>query len=115
MLRHLAAEVQDIIRPLPGVETVQNDWFAESPEVKLLVDSDKAHLAGVTNRDVATSTEAATSGTTVTVFRQRNQQIPVVARLVPQERAQLSDLENLYVYSSQDQQKVPLRSGAGVL
>jgi multidrug efflux pump subunit AcrB len=110
MLRHLAAQVQDIIRPLPGVETVQNDWFAESPEVKLLVDSDKANLAGVTNRDVATSTEAATSGTTVTVFRQGNQQIPVVARLLPQERAQLSDLENLYVYSSQDQQKVPLRS-----
>ena len=109
-LRRLANQVQDILRPLPGVQTVQNDWFAESPDVKLIVDSDRANLAGVTNRDVAVSTAAATSGTAVTVFRQGNQQIPVVARLVPQERAQLSDLENLYVYASQGQQKISLRS-----
>ena len=109
-LRSLAAQVQAILRPLPGVQTVQNDWFAESPEVKLRVDTDRANLAGVSNRDVAMSTAAATSGTTVTVFREGNQQIPVVARLVPQQRAQLSDLENLYVYASQGQEKIPLRS-----
>ena len=109
-LRRLSAQVQDILRPIPGVQAVQDDWFAESPEVKLEVDSDRANLAGVTNRDVAMSTEAATDGATVTVFRQGNQQIPVVARLVPQERAKLSDLENLYVYSSQGLEKVPLRS-----
>ncbi len=109
-LRRLATQVQDILRPLNGVQTVQNDWFAESPEVKVLVDADRANLAGVTNRDIAMSTEAATSGTTVTVFRQGNQQIPVVARLLPQERARLSDLKNLYVYASQGVEKVPLRA-----
>jgi multidrug efflux pump subunit AcrB len=109
-LRRLAGQVQDILRPIPGVQTVQNDWFAESPEVKLRVNADRANLAGVTNRDVATSTAAATSGTAVTSLRQGNQQIPVVARLLPQQRAQLSDIENLYVYSSQGQQKIPLRS-----
>jgi multidrug efflux pump subunit AcrB len=109
-LRRLAGQVQNILRPVPGVQTVQNDWFSESPEVKLTVDADRANLAGVTNRDVATSTSAATSGVAVTSFRQGNQQIPVVARLLPQERAQLSDLENLYVYASQGQQKIPLRS-----
>jgi multidrug efflux pump subunit AcrB len=109
-LRRIAGEVQDILRPIPGVQTVQNDWFAESPEVKLKVDADRANLSGVTNRDIATSTAAATSGTAVTSFRQGNQQIPVVARLLPQERAQLSDVQNLYVYSSQGQQKIPLRS-----
>jgi multidrug efflux pump subunit AcrB len=109
-LRHLAGQVQEILRLIPGVETVQNDWFAESPEVKLKVDVDRANLAGVTNRDVAASTAAATSGTVVTTFRQGNLQIPVVARLLPQERAQLSDVENLYVYASQGDQKIPLRS-----
>ncbi len=109
-LRHLAGQVTDILRPLPGVQTVQNDWFSESPEVKLKVDPDRANLSGVTNYDVATSTAEATSGTTVTTFRQGNQQIPVVARLLPQQRAQLSDIENLYVYASQGDQKVPLRS-----
>jgi multidrug efflux pump subunit AcrB len=113
-LRELAGQVQDILRSIRGVQVAQNDWFAESPEVQLKVDADRANLAGVTNRDVAASTAAAISGAAVTTLRQGNQQIPVVARLIPQERAQLSDIQNLYVYSSTGQQKVPLRSVSSI-
>jgi len=113
-LRILAGRVQDILRPIGGVQVVQNDWFQESPEVKLKIDPDRANLAGITNRDVAASTTAAMSGTTVTALREGNQQIPVIARLRSQERAQLSDVENLYVYSSQGLQKVPLRTVSSV-
>ncbi len=113
-LRRLAGRVQDILRPISGVQLVQNDWFQESPEVKLKIDPDRANLAGITNRDVAASTTAAISGATVTTLREGNQQIPVIARLRPQERAQLSDVENLYVYSSQALQKVPLRTVSSV-
>jgi multidrug efflux pump subunit AcrB len=109
-MRSLAGQAQDILRAIPGVQVVQNDWFAESPEVKLTVDADRANLAGVTNRDVASSTSGAVSGATVTTLRQGDLQIPVIARLLPQERTQLSDVNNLYVYSSSGQSKVPLRS-----
>jgi multidrug efflux pump subunit AcrB len=109
-LRRLAGEVQDILRPIPGMQVVQNDWFAESPEAQVRVDVDRANLTGLTNLDVAASTSAAISGIPVTILREGNQQIPVIARLVGNERAQLSDVENLYVYSSTGQQKVPLRS-----
>jgi len=94
---------------------VQNDWFAESPEVKLKIDPDRANLAGITNHDVAESTAAATTGIAVTTLREDNQQIPVIARLRAIERAQLSDVENLYVYSSQGPQKVPLRTVSSVV
>ena len=113
-LRTLAGRVQDILRPIRGVQLVQNDWFQESPEVKLKIDPDRANLAGITNRDVAASATAAMSGATVTTLREGNQQIPVIARLRPQERAQLSDVQNLYVYSSQGSQKVPLRTVSSV-
>jgi multidrug efflux pump subunit AcrB len=109
-LRRLGGEVQDILRPIPGMQVVQNDWFAESPEAQVRVDVDRANLTGLTNLDVAASTSAAISGMPVTILREGNQQIPVIARLVGNERAQLSDVENLYVYSSTGQQKVPLRS-----
>jgi multidrug efflux pump subunit AcrB len=115
VLRSMAMQVERILRPIPGVEVVQDDWFAESPEVKLQIDADRANLAGVTNRDVAASATAAISGTTVTTLREGNQQIPVVARLRPTERAQLSDVQNLYVYSSQGPQKVPLRSVSSIV
>ena len=114
-LRTLAGAIGNIFRPLPGVQVVQNDWFAESPEVKLTVDPDRANLAGITNSDVAASAGTAMQGTTVTTLRQGNQQIPVIARLAALERGQLSDVQNLYVYSSQGSQKVPLRSVSSVV
>jgi multidrug efflux pump subunit AcrB len=115
-LRSLAGAVEDIFRPLAGVHVVQNDWFAESPEVKLRVDPDRANLAGFTNKDVADSAATAMQGTTVTTLRAGNQQIPVIARLSALERGQFSDVQNLYVYSSSlGSQKVPLRSVSSVV
>ena len=80
-LRALSGAVEKIFRSVPGAAVVQNDWFPESPEVKLMIDPDRANRAGITNRDVANSTTTAMSGTTVTTLREGNQQIPVIARL----------------------------------
>ncbi|MGH9773643.1 MAG: efflux RND transporter permease subunit [Candidatus Acidiferrales bacterium] len=107
-LRALSGKVEDIFRAIPKAVRVHNDWDEESTAVRLEIDPDRANLAGVTNSDVAASTTAALSGTTVMVMREGNKQIPVVARLRMEERAQLSDIQNLYVYSSQSTQKVPL-------
>ena len=89
---------------------MQNDWEAESAKIKLKIDPDRANLAGITNSDVASSSTTAISGDTVTTLREGDKQIPVVTRLRIDERAQLSDVQNLYVYSSQGTQKIPLVS-----
>jgi multidrug efflux pump subunit AcrB len=54
------------------------------------------------------------SGTTVGVFKEGDKNIPLVARLQVPERAQLADIKNLYVYSSQNTNRVPLLSIATV-
>jgi multidrug efflux pump subunit AcrB len=114
-LRVFAEGVERILDKTPGAQVVQNDWFAQNPEVKLQIDPDRANLEGITNRDVAASTTAAMSGATVTTLREGKLQIPVIARLRATERAQLSDVENLYIYSSQGSQKIPLRSVSTVV
>ncbi len=107
-LRALAAKIEDIFHAVPRAARVHNDWDEESATVRLEIDPDRANLAGVTNSDVASSTTAALSGITVATLREGQKQIPVVARLRMEERAQLSDIQNLYVYSAQSTQKVPL-------
>ncbi len=107
-MRRLAGELEKILLSSPKVSSAYNDWGEESSEVRLLVDPDRANLAGVTNLDVALSSTAAMSGMPMTTLREGDKQIPVVARLRPQERAQLSDIQNLYVYSSGGSAKVPL-------
>ncbi len=99
-LRGLAGQVQTILRSSPWATRVRTDWDVESSGVKLEIDPDRANLAGVTNLDVANSSTAAMSGSTLTAFREGDKLIPVVARLRIGERAQLSDIQNLYVYSS---------------
>jgi multidrug efflux pump subunit AcrB len=107
-LRRLASEAREILRSHPGAQRVRDDWGAESFAVRLQIDADKANLAGVTNLDVATASATAMNGQRVATLREGHKQIPVLARLRMNERAQLGDVQNLYVYAAQGMQKVPL-------
>ncbi|MBI3424571.1 MAG: efflux RND transporter permease subunit [Acidobacteria bacterium] len=108
-LRAYAEQVKDIFRAIPSADRVRDDWGAESFVADLQVDADKANLANVTNLDVAVSSAGGINGLQVTSLREGEQTIPVVARLRTDERARLSDLQNLYVYSMMSANRVPLR------
>jgi multidrug efflux pump subunit AcrB len=107
-LRDIASRVENIFRSIPLAQRTRNEWGEENALVSLTIDPDRANLAGITNMDVADSSTAGLSGTTVSVFQENQKQIPIVARLRMNERAQLSDIQNLYVYGSQDSTKIPL-------
>ncbi|MFN7927483.1 MAG: efflux RND transporter permease subunit [Blastocatellia bacterium] len=114
LLRAQAEQVKAILRVDPKAARVRDDWGAESFTVKLQTDADRANLAGVTNLDVAAASSNAITGHLVTKLREGDKQIPVVARLRMDERAQLADLNNLYVYSSQSSARVPLQQVSSV-
>jgi multidrug efflux pump len=107
-LRAAAERLKGVFRALPVAERVQDDWGAESFAVGFQIDPDRANLAGVTNIDVAASAATALNGYKVGVLREGDQQIPIVARLRPEERAQLGSLQSLYVHSAQSNRRVPL-------
>ena len=112
--RRLAARVHDIFEAIPMSARVRDDWGAESFEVKLATDPDRANLAGVTNLDVAASTAAGLSGSRVGLLRDGDKEIPIVAKLRMNERAQLDDVRSLYVYANNGTRKVPLESVSSV-
>ncbi|HEX2522303.1 MAG TPA: efflux RND transporter permease subunit, partial [Terriglobia bacterium] len=111
-LRQIAAQAMDIIGQSPGIAVLRDDWAPDTAQMKIQIDPDRANLVGITNQDVAASSTAAISGTTVGTFKEGDKDIPIVARLQPQERARLSQIENLYVNSSRENVKVPLLSVA---
>jgi multidrug efflux pump subunit AcrB len=113
-LRRLSGELQAILRAHPGARRVRDDWGAESFGVRLAIDPDRANIAGVTNLDVAAASSTAMNGARVSTLREGDERIPVVARLRMDERAQLSDVENLYVFSSQGTQKLPLTAVSSI-
>lgn len=107
-LRSLAEQVKGAFRTVPSAGRIRDDWGAEIFSVQLQIDPDRANLAGISNLDVAAGTALAINGYQVTTLREGDKQIPVVARLRMNERAQLADIKSLYVYSQRGTQKVPI-------
>ena len=107
-LRKIAAQTEDILRGIPAASRIRNEWQQESSQVTLKIDPERANLAGITNSDVASSATGGINGMPVTSLQEGYRNIPVVARLKADQRAQLSDVQDLYVYSSQGSQKIPL-------
>lgn len=109
LLRGYAERVKKILRDLPASERIRDNWGAASLTVKLLVDSDRANLAGISNLDVAASSAGGMSGFPLTTLRNGQEETQVLSRLRISERATLADIEDLYVYSMSGPQRVPLR------
>ena len=108
-LRQLGERLKTILRSSGKSDRVRDDWGGESFVVKLQVDPDRSNFAGVSNAAVAISSAAGISGYRVTSLREGGKQVPVVARLRMEERAHISDIQNLYVYALEGKQPVPLR------
>lgn len=108
VLRKLSAELQHIIFEQPNSARVRDDWGEPAMKVRLKVDPDRANLSGVTNLDVALSSAAGMTGIPVSTYRELDKQIPIVVRQRMEERAGLSDLQSMYVYSLSSTQRVPL-------
>ena len=108
VLRQLSSQLQTIFRQQPNATRVRDDWGEPAMAVRLKVDPDRANLSGVTNYDVALSSTAAISGLPVGTYRELDKQIPIAIRLRMEDRAELSDIRNTYVYSMSSSQRVPL-------
>ena len=108
-LRRLADQLRAVMRAVPTAARVRDDWGADSFKVKLRIDADRANFSGVSNLDVALSSVTGMNGFPITTLRRDNQQVPVVARLRAEERARMTDVQNLYVYPLESTTRVPLR------
>lgn len=109
-LRRLTEELKKIYLSTPLAWSVRDDWGANTFAVKLAVDTDRANVVGISNADVSSSATGGIQGETVTTLREGIHQIPIVTRLQVDERARISDIENLYVFSGNTDQSVPLKS-----
>lgn len=107
-LRVEAEKLKKIFLKIPVAKRVRDDWGDTSLRAAVTVDPARANLSGVTNSDVQTAISGALTGLQAGTFREGDKQIPIIARLRMQERSQLSDLRNLYVFSQQDSTNVPL-------
>jgi multidrug efflux pump len=93
-----ADKVADILRTHPHIRRINQDWGERLKRLKVDVDQDKARALGITSREIQDALQTSLSGRTVTQYREGDDGIDVVARLVEPERSDLNNLKDAKIY-----------------
>jgi len=97
-VRQIAARVGTIVRANPHVRAVNEDWGERVKRVRVDVDQDKARALGVSSVQIKAALEASLSGSPITQYREDDQSIAVMARLVAAERTDMNNLKDARIY-----------------
>src|SRR5262245_34653858 len=108
VLRQEAEKLQAILKESPFVLNVRDDWGNDAIRTRLEIDHDRAGLAGVSSRDVAIGMYSGVVGAPIGYLREGRKNIPIVQLMDYRQRETVTDLGQLYVYSSQTPVRVTL-------
>src|SRR5262245_47683897 len=87
---------------------VRDDWGSDAIRTRLEIDQDRAGLAGVSSHDIAVSMYSGVVGAPIGYLREGRKNIPIVQLMDYGQRQTVTDLSQLYVYSSQAPVRVTL-------
>ncbi len=116
----IARQVKDQIRGIPGIIDLTDDIELSRPEIHVIVDRERAAVAGVDTRGIAQTVRTAINGTEATVFREGDEEYDIVVKLPEEDRQDIEDIKNLTIVN-RDEFHIPLtevalvqvRGGAG--
>jgi multidrug efflux pump subunit AcrB len=101
VLRQQAEKLRAVFRASPFAINVRDDWGNDSIRTRLEIDQDRAGLAGVSSRDIAIGMYSGVVGAPIGYLREGRKNIPIVQLMDYGQRETVTDLGQLYVYSSQ--------------
>lgn len=102
--RHLIERMEDH----PGITMPQSDYDERKPQMRVLVDRDRAADLGISLSTVGRTLETALGARFATTFIRDGQEYNVVLQTREEDRATPADLDNLYVRSTNNGALVPL-------
>ena len=112
-LQRLAAEVKGLLRGVPGVVDLKDDFDGTKPEVRVRVDRAQAMLRKLNTATVAMAVRTAINGTKAAVLRDADEEHDIIVRYEADYRRSINDLLDILVMGADDVQ-VPLRDVARV-
>ncbi len=110
-LDQVSQQVMDTIRDVPGLVDLDRTYTAGKPEMHIEVDRETAAQDGLSTGGIGSTLRTLINGSTVTRYREADNEADIVVRLRPQDRSRLNDILSLTVMSSSGQ-VIPLRNVA---
>jgi multidrug efflux pump len=97
ILGDLAIRARALIADVPGLVDLKDDFTKAKPEIRVLVDRQKASLLGLSTAEISRTVKAAISGSKLGVYREGKDEYDIIARLPEGRRQGFADIENLLV------------------
>lgn len=113
-LARIAGTVRDLVAEVSGTTGLRDTLGEKVPHLALELDKRKAALLGVDTHAFSSTTHLALTGGIATLYRQEDEEMPVVVRLDPDSLREVSDIEELYL-PSRDGGMVPFSELAEVV
>lgn len=108
VLRELSAEGQRSLHERGQVFNIRDDWRQPELVLRPKLALDRLADSGLTRQAVARSLAIASEGTPVSVFRERDELIPILLRTTEADRAEPDDLLQRLIWSPASNTYVPL-------
>ncbi|MCC6543468.1 MAG: efflux RND transporter permease subunit [Nitrospirae bacterium] len=97
ILGGLVEQSKILIKDIPGLVDLKDDYSRAKPEIRVLIDRRKATLLGLSTSEISATVKAAISGSKLGVYREGKEEYDIIARLPEQRRQNLSDIGNLLI------------------
>jgi multidrug efflux pump subunit AcrB len=107
-LYEASLEVARLFSDVPNTVNVYNDFENLIVKARIDVDHVRAERARVTNEEIASSLRSILEGSSATSLRQGDENIPITARALPEERLSADRLFSANVFSNETGAAVPL-------
>ncbi|WCE31617.1 efflux RND transporter permease subunit [Vibrio sp. SCSIO 43137] len=108
VLREIAVQIEDILNEDPGARNVRHNWRERTKELVPLFNESKARRMGVSKEDLSNTLQTAFGGTTIGLFRDGTQSLPIIVRLPEEERVDFDTIQNLGIFSPSKQTYIPI-------
>jgi multidrug efflux pump len=108
LLGDIARDIRSKIKNVPGLADLKDDFESSKPEIRVMVDRDKATLLGVTSFDIAGAVRTAINGSEVSKYREADDEYDITVRFDERFRTSLPDLDKIYIFK--DGRQIPLSS-----
>jgi CzcA family heavy metal efflux pump len=113
VLAELVTAARKLIEDVPGLVDLKDDFSKAKPEIRIDVDREKASLLNLSTASISEMVKAALSGTKLGTYREGADEYDIIARMPPERRTSMADIENLLV-PAVDGSPVPLSSVATI-
>ncbi len=101
-LSAIADKVENMVRETKGCVDIENSLETSKPEVRLLIDREKASDLGVNPYLIASTVRAMVDGYVATQYQEGDEQYDVRVRLDKNYRANISDISDLMLKSNKN-------------